>query len=111
MTNPTHCPPPSFSCSPHEAHANERVKNWTVMRGLLNSGSQGSCINKVLSTDVLTNHGEKTTPMTMIMADEYDSSVERITQYNPVRIRITGHKEPLTLDTIALSHPVILGMP
>jgi len=81
------------------------------MRGLLDSGSQGSCVNKALSTDALTDHREKTTPTTMIMADGHDSPGRPITQYNPVKIRIAGHEEPVTLDTALLSHPIILGMP
>jgi len=88
-----------------------RQRDWTVMRGLLDSGSQGSCINKALSTDALTDHREKTTPMTMIIADGHDSPAGPITQYNPVKIRIAGHKEPLALNTASLSHPIILGMP
>ena len=88
-----------------------RRKDWTVTRGLLDSGSQGSCVNKALSTDALTDHREKTTPTTMIMADGHDSPAGPITQYNPVKIRIAGHEEPLALDTASLSHPIILGMP
>jgi len=88
-----------------------RQRDWRVTRGLLDSGSQGSCVNKALSTDALTDHREKTTPTTMIMADGHDSPAGPITQYNPVKIRIAGHKEPLALDTASLSHPIILGMP
>ena len=88
-----------------------RRRDWTVMRGLLDSGSQGSCVNKALSTDALTDHREKTTPTTMIMADGHDSPMGPITQYNPVKVRIAGHEEQLALDTASLSHPIILGMP
>ena len=85
-----------------------RQKGWTVTRRLLDSGSQGSCVNKALSTDALTDHHEKTTPMTMIMADRHDSPAEPITQYNPVNIYIASHEEQLALDTTSLSHPIIL---
>jgi len=88
-----------------------RQRDWTVTRGLLDSGSQGSCVNKALLTDALTDHREKTTPTTMIMVDGYDSPAGPIIQYNPVKIHVAGHKEPLTLDTALLSHPIILGMP
>jgi len=88
-----------------------RQRDWMVTRGLLDNGSHGSCINKALSTDVLTDHHEKTTPTTMIMADGHDSPAGPITQYNPVKICIAGYKEPLALDTASLSHPIILGMP
>ena len=87
-----------------------RQKDWTAMRRLLDSGSQGSCINKTLSTKALTDHHEKTTPTTMIMADGHDSPAGPITQYNPIKMRIAGHEEPLALDTAVLSHPIILGM-
>ena len=86
-------------------------KDWTVTRGLLNSGSQGSCVNKALSTDAPTDHREKATPTTMIMADGYDSPAGPITQYNPVKIQTVGHEEQLALDAASLSHPIILGMP
>jgi len=86
-------------------------QDWTAMRGLLDSGSQGSCVNKTLSTKALTDHREKTTPTTMIMADGHDSPAGPITQYNPIKMRIAGHEEPLALDTAVLSHPIILGMP
>ncbi|HXJ96583.1 MAG TPA: retropepsin-like aspartic protease, partial [Terriglobia bacterium] len=88
-----------------------RRKDWTVTRGLLDSGSQGSCVNKALSTDALTDHREKATPTTMIIADGHDSPAGPIIQYNSVKIRIAGQEEQLALDTASLSHPIILGMP
>ena len=69
-----------------------RQKDWMAMRRLLDSGSQGSSVNKTLSTKALTDHHEKTTPTTMIMADGHDSPAGPITQYNPVKIRIAGHE-------------------
>lgn len=86
-------------------------EDWTVTRGLLDSGSQGSCVNKVFSTDALTDHRLKQTPTTMIMADGHDSPAGPITQYNPAKIRVAGHEEEIALDATSLSHPIILGMP
>jgi hypothetical protein len=88
-----------------------RRKDWTVVRGLLDSGSQGSCVNKTLSTNALTNHRMKPSPTTMIMADGHNSPMGPITQYNPIRLRVAGHEEDIALDTASLSHPIILGMP
>jgi len=82
--------------------------DWATTRGLLDSGSQGSCVNKALSTNTLTNHHEKRIPTTMIIVDGYDSPAGPITQCNPVKIRIAGHEEQLALDTASLSHPIIL---
>ena len=89
----------------------EKQKGWTVIRGLLDNGSQGSYVNKVLSTNALTDHHEKKTPTTMIMAAGHDSPAGPITQYNPVKIWIAGYEEQLALDTASLSHRIILGMP
>jgi len=89
----------------------KKQKGWIVTRGLLDSGSQGSCVHKVLSTDTLTGHREKRIPTTMIMADRHDSPAGPIIQYNPVKIQITGHEEQLALDTASLSHLIILGIP
>ena len=86
-------------------------KDWRVTRRLLDSGSQSSCINKALSTNTLTDHHEKRTPITMIIADGHDLLAGPITQYNPVNIRIAGHNEQLILDIASLSHPIILEMP
>ena len=82
-----------------------------VTRELLDSSSQGSSVNKALSTDALTDHREKTTPTTMIMVDGHDSPAGPITQHNPVKIDIASHEEPLTLDTASLFHSIILEMP
>ena len=60
-----------------------------------------SCVNKTLSTKALTDHCEKTTPTTMIMVDGQDSPAGPITQYNPIKMHIAGHEEPLALDTAA----------
>jgi hypothetical protein len=80
-------------------------------RGLLNSGSQGSCINQVFSNNVLTIHKLKPSLTTVIMADGNYSPAGPITRYDTVTIRIAGHEEQLALDTMSLAHPIILGMP
>jgi len=85
-------------------------KDWNVTRGLLDIGSQGSCINKALSTNALTDYRKKTTPMTIIMADRHDLPTGPITQYNPDKILIVEHEEQLTIDTASLSHLIILEM-
>ena len=84
---------------------------WTMTRGLLDSGSQGSCVNQPFSRDVLTTNKLKSTPTTMIMADGNNSPAGPITHYNPVAVRIARHKEQLALDTTSLSHDLIFGMP
>ena len=57
-----------------------KCRDWTAVRGLLDSGNQGNCINKVLLSDALTDHRTKQNPTTMIMADGHDSSAGPITQ-------------------------------
>ena len=86
-------------------------QEFMKVRGLLDSGSQGSCVNRELSTEVLTDHRVKPAPTTMIMADGNESPSGPITHYNPVTLRIAGGEERVALDTAALSHPIILGMP
>ena len=86
-------------------------KGFTATRGLLDSGSQGSCVNQKFSQDVLTDHKLKATPTTLIMADGNNSPAGPITHYDHVTARIAGHEEQLALDTTSLSHPIILGMP
>jgi hypothetical protein len=86
-------------------------KGFTATRGLLDSGSQGSCVNQKFSQDVLTDHKLKATPTTLIMADGNNSPAGPITHYDHVTARIAGHEEQLALDTASLSHPIILGMP
>jgi hypothetical protein len=80
-------------------------------RGMLDSGSQGSCVNRIFSHDALTNHHLKPIPTTVIMADGNNFRAGPITHYNRVTVSIAGHEEPLALDTTSLSHPIILGMP
>ena len=48
-------------------------KDWRVTRRLLDRDGQGSCINKVLSTDALTNYHEKRLSTTMIIVDRHVS--------------------------------------
>ena len=86
-------------------------KEVMKVRGLLDSGSQGSCVNRELSTEVLTDHRVKPAPTTMIMADGYESPSGPIIHYNPVTLRIAGGEEQVALDAASLSHPIILGMP
>ena len=88
-----------------------KVEGLEAMKGLLESSSQGSCINKALSTDALTDRHEKRNLTTMIMVDGHDSSTGSIIQHNPVKIRIAGHTEQLALNTAPLFHPIVLGMP
>ena len=83
-------------------------KEYTKVRGLLDSGSQGNCVNRELSTYVLTNHRVKPSPTTMIMADGNDSPAGPITHYNPVTLRIVGNEELIALDIASLSHSIIL---
>jgi hypothetical protein len=83
----------------------------TVTRGMLDSGSQGSCVNRKFSPHALTSHHLKPTPTAVIMADGSNSQAGPITHYNRVTACIAGHEEQLALDTTALSHPIILGMP
>ena len=85
--------------------------NLVSTRGMLDSGSQGSCVNRNFSHDVLTKHHLKPIPTTVIMADGNNSRTGPITHYNRVTARIAGHEEQLALDTTSLSHPIILGMP
>jgi hypothetical protein len=86
-------------------------QEFMKVRGLLDSGSQGSCVNRELSTEVLTDHRVKPAPTTMIMADGNESPSGPITHYNPVTLHIAGGEERVALDTAALSHLIILGMP
>ena len=79
--------------------------------GLLDSGSQGSCINKAFSHSTLANHKLKADPITVVMADGNHSSASPVTHFDTVAVRIAGHEEQLALDTMSLSHPIILGMP
>jgi hypothetical protein len=79
--------------------------------GLLDSGSQGSCINKAFSHNTLTSHRLKDTPITVVMAERNQSSAGPVTHFNTVDVCIAGHEERLALDTMSLSHPVILGIP
>ena len=79
--------------------------------GLLDSGSQGSCVNKAFSHSTLANHKLKADPITVVMADGNHSSASPVTHFDTVAVRIAGHVEQLALDTMSLSHPIILGMP
>jgi hypothetical protein len=88
----------------------ENGKDWTSVMGLLDSGSQGSCVNQRLSHKVLTNPELKSNPVTMIMADG-NRSPSAITHYHLATIRIAGHEELIALDSAPLSHDLIFGMP
>ena len=44
-------------------------KDFTTRRGLVDGGSQGNCIRRELSEDVLTTHKLKSSPTIMIMAN------------------------------------------
>jgi hypothetical protein len=85
--------------------------DFVTARGLLDSGSQGSCVNQDFSYSYLTDHKLKPTPTKVVLADGNDSSSGPITHFDLVTIRIAGHEEQLALDTMSLSHPIILGMP
>jgi hypothetical protein len=50
---------------------------FTTRRALVDSGSQGNCIQGEFSEDVLTNHKPKSFPTTMIMADGNQSPAVR----------------------------------
>jgi len=86
-------------------------KEFTKVRGLLDSGSQGSCVNRELSTEVLTDHRVRSFPKIMIMADGNESPSGPITHYDPVTLRIAGGEEQVALDTATIAHSIILGMP
>jgi len=85
--------------------------DWINLRALLDTGSQGDCINQELSENHLTNHCLKPKPATMVMADGTHSSAGQITHYDPVVLRTAGHEEQASLDIASLSHGMILGMP
>lgn len=89
----------------------ESREGYISTTGLLDSGSQGSCINKEFSRSTLANHKLKTNPITVVMADGKRSSASPITHFDHATVRIAGHEEQLALDTMSLSHPIILGMP
>ena len=78
---------------------------------LLDSGSQGSCVNKAFSHSTLANQKLKADPITVVMADGNHSSTSPVTHFDTVAVRIAGHEEQLALDTMSLLHPIILGMP
>ena len=82
-----------------------------MVRRLLDGGSRGNYINKVLSSDALTDYCMKQNPTTMIMADRHDLPSGPITQYNSVKIWIVGHEKQLALDTASLGYPIILEIP
>jgi len=84
---------------------------WVSTRALLDSGSQGNCVNREVSEGYLTTRNVKPKSITMIMADGNQSPAGPITHYNPVALRIAGHEEHLGLDIASLSHEIILGMP
>jgi len=84
---------------------------WISTRALLDSGSQGNCVNQELSEDYLTTREAKSNPITMIMADGNRSPAGPITHYNPVALRIASNEEQIGLDVAPLSHEIILGIP
>jgi hypothetical protein len=83
---------------------------WTLVMGLLDSGSQGSCVNKRLSQNALTHPIQKPNPVTMIMTDG-NRSPSAITHYHLVTIRVAGSEELMALDSAPLSHDLIFGIP
>ena len=83
---------------------------WRTVRALLDSGSQGDCINRELSENYLTTRCLKSKPTTMIMADGNCSPAGPITHYSPINLRIAGHEECISMDIACLSHKIILGM-
>jgi hypothetical protein len=85
-------------------------EDWTTVMGLLDSGSQGSCVNKRLSHSALTNPKLKSDPVTMIMADG-NRSPSAITHYHDVVVRVAGSEERMALDSSSLSHDLIFGIP
>jgi len=86
-------------------------EGFTTQRGLVDSGSQGSCIQRELSKDALTTHKLKPSPTVMVMADGNQSPAGPITHHDITTICIAGHEEQVALDVASLSHPLIIGMP
>ena len=84
---------------------------WFETRALVDSESQGSCINEKEYQNYLTSHTPKPNPTKMIMADGNFSSTGPIMHYDPVQLRIGGSKEPYALDVAPLSHEIILRAP
>jgi hypothetical protein len=78
---------------------------------MINSGSQGSAINKNLSEQYIKNHKRFPVPIHMIIADGQRSAAPLITHYDNLCICITDSTERIKLDIATLGKDVILGAP
>jgi transposase InsO family protein len=86
-------------------------EEWTKTRAMIDSGSQGSVINKDLSERYIKNHQRFPIPIHMIMADGQRSTAPLITHFDDLCVRIADGTERIKLDIATLGKDVILGAP
>ena len=81
-----------------------------VTRALVDSGGQGSFINRNLAKTYNLPRVAKTPPVTLILADG-EPSPHTISHYSPLTLKTGSSAESCALDIANTTHDIILGIP
>jgi hypothetical protein len=92
-----------------------RIRIWdgskyTLAYALVDSGAQGSIINKHFAEKHNLPFKVKSKPMKLILADGENSRSGEVTHYVPVKIKVGDHEESLAFDASSIGYDAILGL-
>ena len=83
---------------------------WVKTHCLIDSGAQGSLVDKTFSETRKLPAVSKMAPMSLTLADGGESQRGQVTEFSPVTLKIGDHVETLALDKATLGYPIILGL-
>src|SRR6202140_1408661 len=83
---------------------------WVTTHCLIDSGAQGSLVDKTFSKTRKLPPVSKMAPMSLTLADGGESQRGQVTEFSPVTLKIGDHVETLALDKATLGYPIILGL-
>jgi len=79
-------------------------------RAMVDSGGQGSFINRNLSQTYHLPNVPKSPPVTLVLTDG-EPSPHTITHFSPLLLKTGSNTEPYALDITNMAHDIILGIP
>jgi hypothetical protein len=112
MSTPTSLNPPDPEYAPLILL---RIRIWdgskhTLAYALVDSGAQGSIINREFTEKHNLPFKVKSKPMKLILADGENSRSGEVTHYVPVKIKIGDHQQSLAFDASTIGYDAILGL-